>query len=94
MKKDKKRKEQPSASQTEGQHSQQKEILRDVTGTLLEVWQRFYPELSEAEKQLILKASDLSMPEQQIKEMFNLPVEEMKEKISQFELSKIRAASS
>lgn len=71
-----------------------KEISRDVTGTLLEVWQRFYPELSDIEKQLILRASDMAMPEKDIKEMFNLSIDGMKEKIRMFELSKIRSASS
>lgn len=69
------------------------EIKRDVTGSLLDIWQRFSSELTDMEKQLILRASDLGMPEENIKQMFNQSVEDMQQAVLIYEKSQSRAGS-
>lgn len=69
------------------------EIGRDVTGSLLDIWQRFSSELTDMEKQMILKASDLGMPEENIKQMFNQSVEDMQQAVLIYEKSQSRAGS-
>lgn len=69
------------------------EIGRDVTGSLLDIWQRFSSELTDMEKQMILKASDLGMPEENIKQMFNQSVEDMQQAVLIYEKSQNRAGS-
>lgn len=53
-------------------------IDRDVTGTLYDVWQRHFNDLSELEKQWILRASDLGMPDSELKKMFNMHEQDLK----------------
>lgn len=61
------------------------EIERDITGSLLDVWQRLSPELTDMEKQMILKASDLGMPQENIKQMFNQSEEDMRQALRLYE---------
>lgn len=70
------------------------EIPRDVTGSLLDIWQRFSSELTDMEKQMILKASDLGMPEENIKQMFNQTVEDMQQTVRIYEKNQSREDSS
>lgn len=62
-----------------------REIRRDVTGSLLDIWQRFSSELTDMEKQMILKASDIGMPEENIKQMFNQSVKDMEQAVKIYE---------
>ena len=50
---------------------------KDISGTLMDVWMRYYDSLSLKEQEEIIRASELGMPEDVIKKMFTQTYEEM-----------------
>ena len=52
---------------------------RDITGEFIDVWLRYSKELSDHEKQIILRASENGVTEDNLKRMFLMEEDQMEE---------------